>query len=90
MMYATGDTLSARAYNKGSDARLAGAMLESNPYEAGTTLAASWRQGWQDVHERWGCAVCGRWRVDPLPPIEYPSAILPSTIIRNGDGECPK
>lgn len=51
------------AYNRGSDARLAGRPIHANPYGSATQqgLRAAWRSGWNDVQEFQG---------DRLPPVE--------------------
>ncbi len=42
-----------RAFNQGSDARLAGEPLERCPLVA-TGLVMYWRWGWADVERHWG------------------------------------
>jgi hypothetical protein len=59
----------ARAFNRGSDARLAGRSIGANPYRGDGFYADSWRRGWQDVDRYWGSWVERRWPVRPLPVV---------------------
>ncbi len=59
----------ARAFNRGSDARLRGEPAHANPYPEGEPPHLLWRQGWQDVDLYWGADA--RWPVTPLAPVEY-------------------
>lgn len=45
----------ARAFNLGSDARLAGQPIDANPYSRAESYWKRWREGWQDVNLHW-CA----------------------------------
>ena len=44
----------AKAFNIGSDARIAGLPLSYNPYIVNTVLYKEWIRGWRDVHRYWG------------------------------------
>ncbi len=59
----------ARPFNEGSDARLAGLPPDANPYSShyGHTEHVYWARGWVSVHEEWGAD--SRWPVPPLPPL---------------------
>lgn len=58
----------ARAFNLGSDARLAGVPLSDNDYSSDQKDEyQSWRRGWNDVHYFWGHDSKRLYR--PLPPI---------------------
>ena len=56
----------ARAFNAGSDARLAGKQRKCS-YEV-AVLASQWYAGWDHVQTNWArCAK--RWRTRPLPAV---------------------
>jgi ribosome modulation factor len=57
----------ARAFNRGSDARLAGLPRSANPYPHDDPCRALWRQGWQDVATWW--AVEALWPHADLPEV---------------------
>lgn len=58
----TGDD--ARAFNEGSDARLAGEPVTANPYtKREDTAYFAWRAGWRDVDHYWPRPLPSR----PLP-----------------------
>jgi ribosome modulation factor len=54
----------ARAYNAGSDARLAGEAKDDNPY-TDPEMRKKWLEGWDDVNSWWG--IDARWPVKVLP-----------------------
>jgi hypothetical protein len=57
-----------RAFNLGSDARIDGVPLNSNPYPSDSvTNHIAWRMGWLDVSENWG--KLARWPIRSLPAI---------------------
>lgn len=58
----------AKAFNEGSDARLAGWPPEDNPYPIHTVEREAWRLGWQDVDKHWGMAA--KQPVKRLPPVQ--------------------
>lgn len=60
----------AKAFNVGSDARIAGQPLTSNPY-LDEGLAREWRHGWKDVDEHWGelAKPAHRLFMKRLPPV---------------------
>ena len=72
-MSSTGSNLydrleSARAFNRGSDARLAGRPLSANPYPATPEDGRqwqNWRYGWQHADASWG--LDAKWPVKELP-----------------------
>ena len=51
--------LEAKAFNQGSDARIAGQEEYTNPYSSGL-LKSAWRSGWRDVHFYFGYAAVRR------------------------------
>lgn len=55
------------AFNKGSDARVMGIPLGSDPYSRNSILTQAWRQGWHDVDMHWG--EWARWPVKKLPEV---------------------
>lgn len=58
------------AFNRGSDARIHGETLRSNPFLAShnPSLHKAWRAGWIDAHKWWGKhARPGTFR--PLPEV---------------------
>lgn len=57
----------ARAFNEGSNARVAGTCVSECPYDG--KLGTSWVEGWSDVHNHWGVWVKGRWEHKPLPRV---------------------
>lgn len=59
-------SLEARAFNRGSDARLAGVPLNQNPYPSDTPDRTAWLRGWIDADMFWGIEVRN---AKPLPPI---------------------
>ena len=56
-----------RAFNLGSDARIAGLPLTACPYPSAVE-AKAWRSGFHDAEDHWGDKdwVRGRWHVRPL------------------------
>lgn len=60
------------AFNKGSDARIAGEPLESAP--VGVAWASSWRMGWLDCNRNWGLS-CVPGTYPPLPPVREPVTV---------------
>jgi hypothetical protein len=54
-----------KAFNEGSDARIAGIPLAANPYLTGSGYYSYWRMGWKDVESNWGQDAF--WPVKPLP-----------------------
>ena len=58
----------ALAFNLGSDARLAGQRISSNPYDSVFSAEfVAWRDGWRSVHREWGTLAA--WPVKVLPPV---------------------
>lgn len=57
----------AKAFNKGSDARIAGRSLMTNPYPVEGSLTDYWIQGWKDVNNNWG--LWARWPVMSIPDV---------------------
>jgi hypothetical protein len=68
----------ARAFNEGSDARLAGIHPQDNPYPHNNTGESfgdahrNWERGWWHVQTEWGTE--SRELVRPLPTIKAPMA----------------
>lgn len=58
-----------RAFNEGSDARIAGETPAANPHLIGTQEAIYWQQGWEDVNKHWG--KWASWAVRRLPSIGF-------------------
>jgi ribosome modulation factor len=54
------------AFNRGSDARLAGRSTRANPY-ADAALGRQWLEGWHNVD--WGWGRDAKWPVAPLPDV---------------------
>ena len=44
----------AKAFNQGSDARIAGVPLKENRYEPATLTRDYWKKGWCHANEHWG------------------------------------
>lgn len=68
-----GRDLLAKAFNAGSDARLAGLPLTANPHEPVPGKQCehhSWMQGWQDVHRHYSKLVASRWKFRKLPSVK--------------------
>jgi len=66
------DRLLAEAFGKGSDSRLRGEPITSNPYVPGVSgkgCWSAWRCGWQDADAHWG-EECGGWVIRRLPSLE--------------------
>ena len=59
-----------KAFGNGSDARLQGVSIESNPHEPNTSLHFQWQLGWKDVDKNWGKDVGYRWIIRPLPDVK--------------------
>lgn len=59
--------LRAEAFNRGSDARIAGKSLWADPYAKNGHLTYFWRQGWHDVDNHWG--EWARWPVAEIPHV---------------------
>jgi ribosome modulation factor len=57
----------ALAFNRGSDARLAGLPPSACPYGLGEQGYLLWVQGWRDVDRFWG--EDARWPCPGLPPV---------------------
>jgi hypothetical protein len=66
----------ALAFNAGSDARLYGLSLSSNPYDKTSTpnFYSGWRAGWKDVNDYWCTARRASSR--PLPPVSVRRVFL--------------
>jgi hypothetical protein len=64
------------AFNRGSDARLRGRPILTNPYSWAEACVAcqAWQAGWLDVHSNWGRHVRGRWPVATLPRVAEAAA----------------
>lgn len=43
-----------KAFNLGSDARVEGLYVTSNPYYPGSAEHIYWIRGWEDVNKHWG------------------------------------
>lgn len=70
-----GQCRTARAFNRGSDARLRGEPMTANPYPSTTAISehAYWRMGWQSVDQEWGSrSRPGRYWIRPLPLVLTP------------------
>jgi ribosome modulation factor len=63
-----GQSDTALAFNRGSDARLAGLPLSMCDYSGSTEQSEvlAWKDGWRNVDSYWGTGVNGRWYVEPL------------------------
>lgn len=57
----------ARCFNRGSDARIAGRGLGSNPHQPNSVEAHSWVEGWLDAQNFWGTDA--KWPVRRLPRV---------------------
>jgi ribosome modulation factor len=57
-----------RAFNMGSDARLAGKSMDRNPYVERSHSWKYWNMGWRDVNKNWGA--WAKWPVKNLPEVE--------------------
>lgn len=61
-------TDSARAFNRGSDARLAGQPLLTNPYhDTDILMRRTWDEGWRFTDRNWGRDA--HWPVRRLPDV---------------------
>ena len=63
---------SRRAFNLGSDSRLAGEPPSSNPYslrDVSKNHHRMWDSGWQDVHQWWG--IHAKWCYQPLKLVRW-------------------
>ena len=56
-----------KAFNDGSDARIAGLTKSHNPHDAASAEYREWRRGWEDVHRFWGKDA--KWPVMTLPEV---------------------
>ena len=61
----------ARAFNKGSDARILGFSDEDNPYQENTPHNLFWIRGYHDADIYWGTDPCVKWPVFKLPSMIY-------------------
>lgn len=59
----------ARAFNAGSDARIAGLPVRACPFIGAGHEATYWRAGYDDVSDHWGH--WARWPVKRLPRVDY-------------------
>jgi ribosome modulation factor len=62
-----------KAFNKGSDARLAGVPYSMCPYIGmyKKELRFQWQRGWMHLHANWGLDAKGR-TIKELPPMPGP------------------
>lgn len=60
------------AFNAGSDARVKGWAVDTNPFDAVQQRSRyrAWKAGWWDVNEHYGEWVEGRWPVRPLKAVQ--------------------
>lgn len=68
MKQATADP-TARWFNEGCDARLAGYHEADCPYEGNGTARLYWMMGWRDVHRNYAVLVETRWSFRSLRPL---------------------
>lgn len=61
-----------RAFNAGSDARIQGQGIGTNPHSLRDPLSTSWRSGWCDVRDHYGeenWRLRRPWPIRPLPTL---------------------
>lgn len=63
------ESLLARAFNEGSDARLKGIPLREQQLTGLLQFDRYWRMGWHHVDLSWGSGA--RWSVKALPEVGY-------------------